>query len=79
MKQYFVLKNVDFEDKLRSEVYFVLEMAVFKDKHLRRFVQRQQRAWEAIERMRASAAANDIADMSMEEIDEEIRLARRGE
>ena len=38
-----------------------------------------QRAWEAIERMRASAAANGIADMSMEEIDEEIRLARRGE
>lgn len=35
-----------------------------------------QRAWEAIERMRASAAANGIADMSMEEIDEEIRLAR---
>ena len=38
-----------------------------------------QRAWEAIERMRASAAANGIADMSMEEINEEIRLARRGE
>ena len=38
-----------------------------------------QRAWEAIERMRASAAAYGIADMSMEEIDEEIRLARRGE
>ena len=35
-----------------------------------------QRAWEAIERMRASAVANGIADMSMEEIDEEIRLAR---
>ena len=35
-----------------------------------------QRAWEAIERMRASAAANGIADMSMEEIDEEIRLCR---
>ena len=35
-----------------------------------------QRAWEAIERMRASATANGIADMSMEEIDEEIRLAR---
>jgi addiction module RelB/DinJ family antitoxin len=34
------------------------------------------RAWEAIERMRASAIANGIADMSMEEIDEEIRLAR---
>ena len=38
-----------------------------------------QRAWEAIERMRASAAANGISDMSMEEIDAEIRLARRGE
>ena len=37
-----------------------------------------QRAWEAIERMRASAAANGIADMSMEEIDEEIRLCREG-
>ena len=35
-----------------------------------------QRAWEAIERMRASAIANGIADMSMEEIDEEIRLTR---
>ena len=35
-----------------------------------------QRAMEAIERMRASAAANGIADMSMEEIDEEIRLCR---
>ena len=38
-----------------------------------------QRAWDAIERMRASAIANGIADLSMEEIDEEIRLARRGE
>ena len=35
-----------------------------------------RRAWDAIERMRASAVANGIADMSMEEIDEEIRLAR---
>ena len=35
-----------------------------------------QRAWEAMERMRASAAANGIADMSMEEIDEEIRKYR---
>ena len=35
-----------------------------------------QRAWEAIERMRASAAANWIADMPMEEIDEEIRKYR---
>lgn len=36
-----------------------------------------QRAWEAIERMRASAIANGIADMSMEEIDEEIKKTRR--
>ena len=35
-----------------------------------------QRAWEAIERMRASAAANGIADIPMEEIDEEIKSAR---
>ena len=35
-----------------------------------------QRAWEAIERMRESAVANGIADMSMEEIDEEIKAAR---
>ena len=35
-----------------------------------------QRAWEAAERMRASALANGIADMSMEEIDEEIRQYR---
>ena len=28
----FVLEKVDFKDKLRSKVYFVLEMAVFKDK-----------------------------------------------
>ena len=35
-----------------------------------------QRAWEAVERMRASALANGIADMSMEEIDEEIRQYR---
>ena len=36
-----------------------------------------QRAWEAIERMRASAVANGIADMSIEEIDEEIKKTRR--
>ena len=36
-----------------------------------------QRAWEAMERMRASAVANGVADMPMEEIDEEIRAARR--
>ena len=35
-----------------------------------------QRAWEAIERMQASAVANGISDMSMEEIDEEIRQYR---
>ena len=35
-----------------------------------------QRAWEAIERLRASAIENGIADMSMEEIDEEIRRCR---
>ena len=35
-----------------------------------------QRAWEAIERMRESAVANGIADMPMEEIDEEIRKYR---
>ena len=35
-----------------------------------------QRAWEAIERMRESAVANGIADMPMEEIDEEIKAAR---
>ena len=35
-----------------------------------------QIAWEAVERMRASAVANGIADMSMEEIDEEIRQYR---
>ena len=36
-----------------------------------------QRAWEAIERMRASAFANGIADMPMEEINEEIRAVRQ--
>ena len=35
-----------------------------------------QRAWEAIERMQASAVANGISDMTMEEIDEEIRQFR---
>ena len=35
-----------------------------------------QRAWEAVERMRASALANGISDMTMEEIDEEIRQYR---
>lgn len=35
-----------------------------------------KRAWEAVERMHATAVANGIADMSMEEIDEEIRLYR---
>ena len=37
---------------------------------------RLERAWEAVERMRASAVATGIADMSMEEIDEEIRQYR---
>jgi putative PIN family toxin of toxin-antitoxin system len=36
-----------------------------------------QRAWQAIERMRASALANGIADMPMEEINEEIRAVRQ--
>jgi len=35
-----------------------------------------QRAWEAVERMHATAVANGTADMSMEEIDEEIRQYR---
>lgn len=35
-----------------------------------------QRAWEAIERCRKNALANGTADMSMEEIDEEIRQYR---
>lgn len=37
---------------------------------------RLQRALDAIELMRASAVANGVADMSMEEIDEEIRKYR---
>ena len=37
---------------------------------------RLQRAWETIERSRMEALANGTADMSMEEIDEEIRLYR---
>ena len=36
-----------------------------------------QRALEAIERIRMSAIENGTADMSMEEIDEEIRKSRR--
>ena len=39
---------------------------------------RIQRAWEAIERCRKNALANGTADMSMEEIDEEIRQFRAG-
>ena len=39
---------------------------------------RLQCAWEAIERCRQDAVANGTADMSMEEIDEEIRLYRQG-
>ena len=37
---------------------------------------RLERAWKAVERMRASALENGISDMSMEEIDEEIRQYR---
>lgn len=37
---------------------------------------RLQRAWEAIERCRRDAEANGTADMSMEEINEEIRRYR---
>ena len=37
---------------------------------------RLQRAWEAIERSGREAVANGTADMSMEEIDEEIRQYR---
>lgn len=37
---------------------------------------RLQRALDAIELMRASSVANGVADMSMEEIDEEIRKYR---
>ena len=35
-----------------------------------------QRAWEAFERIHATAVANGISDMTMEEIDEEIRQYR---
>ena len=35
------------------------------------------RAAQAMERMRQAAAANGISDMSMEEIDEEIRRVRK--
>ena len=38
---------------------------------------RLQKAWEAIERSGREAVANGTADMSMEEIDEEIRLYRK--
>ena len=37
---------------------------------------RLQHAWDTIERSRMEALANGTADMSMEEIDEEIRLYR---
>ena len=36
------------------------------------------RAYAAMERMRQSAVANGLSDMSMEDIDEEIRLVRAG-
>ena len=35
------------------------------------------RAAQAMERMRQAAAANGISEMSMEEIDEEIRRVRK--
>lgn len=38
---------------------------------------RIQRAWEAIEQCIRDAVANSMSDMSMEEIDEEIRLYRQ--
>lgn len=39
---------------------------------------RIQRAWEAIEQSRHEAVVNGIYDMSIEDIDEEIRLYRQG-
>jgi len=38
---------------------------------------RLQKAWEAIERSGREAVTNGTANMSMEEIDEEIRLYRK--
>lgn len=38
----------------------------------------RKQAMEAVERMRKSAIEAGIADMSLEEINEEIRLAREG-
>ena len=36
----------------------------------------EERGWAAIERIRANAILNGTADMSLEDINEEIRLAR---
>ena len=36
----------------------------------------EERGWAAIEKIRANAVLNGTADMSLEEINEEIRLAR---
>ena len=36
----------------------------------------EERGWAAIDRIRANAVLNGTADMSLEEINEEIRLAR---
>ena len=36
----------------------------------------EERGWAAIEQIRANAVLNGTADMSLEEINEEIRLAR---
>ena len=38
----------------------------------------RKQGWEAFMRMRETALASDAADMSLEEINEEIRLAREG-
>ena len=62
-------------DKISNKVLSEPKAVYISDINKRKL----QRAWEAIERMRASAVENGIADMPMEEIDEEIRLARRGE
>ena len=39
--------------------------------------EKSNRAAQAMERMRQSAAANGVSEMSMEEIDEEIRRVRK--
>ena len=37
----------------------------------------EERSWAAIEKIRANAVLNGTADISLEEINEEIRLARK--